>query len=242
MPDSRTPTAPDAGDDPGPVLALDTTGSLGSVAVVSGPARRDGGEVVETFEPANRHAANLLPAIRRALDRAAVGEGTLVLLAATRGPGSFTGLRVGLATLHGLALASGTRAVGVSSLAAAAFADLSAGASARRRLAVVDALRGEVFAAVHEAADPARAVAGPRRLSPERTGAFARALGVDRICGPGVARYREAIAAGAGGIELAAEPRPLAPAVARLGFAAWRRGESDLEPLYLRDPDIHGRP
>ena len=252
----------------GPVLALDTTGALGSVAVwFTGSEAGADAAVVETFGPSNRHAAQLLPAIRRALDRAGVGPGDLLLLAATRGPGSFTGLRVGLATVQGLSLGSGIPAVGVSSLDAAALADHLESAlpndRSTPRLSTVDALRGELFAAAYERPD-SPAAAGPVRLAPREAGRWARERNLGRICGPGAARYREEIAAGIGsgtpraaaggmgddrehdefgnrppGITIASDPIPLAPAAARLGFHAFHRGVSDLSPFYLRDPDIH---
>ncbi len=228
----------------GPALALDTTGSLGSVAVV--PAAADpetaGSPFIETFEPANRHAANLLPAIRRALERAGVGIADLNLFVATRGPGSFTGLRVGLATVQGLAFGAGAPAVGVSSLDAAAFADAADGGFPPRRLALVDALRGELFGAVYERGEPARPLVGPVRLLPAAAGRFAAEHGAERISGPGARRHEREITAGAGGIEVVAESRPLAPAALRLGLLDRAPGDSTLEPIYLRDPDIHGAP
>lgn len=231
------------------VLAFDVTGHLGSatVAHMTGPFEAGGPvrarvEHTETFSPSNQHAAHLLPAIRRALERAGVGLGDLRRLAATRGPGSFTGLRVGLASLHGLALASELPAVGVSSLDAAALADWDSGAPGRR-LAVVDALRGELFAAVYEGGPLPRLVSGPRRLRPEEAGSWAGEQGAVRICGPGVRRYLEPIAKGAPGVGLAPGAGPLAPAAARLAAAraleSFSPAERNLEPLYLRAPDIH---
>ncbi len=231
------------------VLAFDVTGPLGSatVARVTGPCPGGGPlrvrvEHTETFSPSNRHAAHLLPAIRRALERAGVGLGELHRLAATRGPGSFTGLRVGLASLHGLALASGLPAVGVSSLGAAALADRESGAPGRC-LAVVDALRGELFAAVYDGGPLPRRVAGPRRLRPGEVGSWAGRHGAARICGPGMTRYREPIARSAPGVGLAPMAGPLAPAAVRLAAArpleSFSPKERNLEPLYLRAPDIH---
>lgn len=243
----------------GLVLAFDTTGNLGSVAVLD-PAAPER-ERVETFSPSRRHAAKLLPAIHSALAARGVPLGGrapgLSLLAATRGPGSFTGLRVGLATLGGLALALDRAAAGVSSLEAAALADLLGSGRRCRRLALVDALRGEVFAAgfgVRPSLPPhpaGRPLGSPRVLRPEAAGRLADELGATRVCGPGAVRYREQVAAGLARaglteVELATDPEPLAPAAARLAIGL-READPDglpstLAPLYLREPDIHQPP
>ena len=226
----------------GPVLALDTTGTLGSVALgFAGAGGAVTREVVEAFEPSNLHSRNLLPAIRRVMAQAGLGASDLVLLVATRGPGSFTGLRIGLATAQGFALAAGVRPAGVSSLDAAALADAAASTSALRRLVIVDALRGELFAALYDGAGPEALVRGPCRLFPEETARRAEEHGAVRICGPAVLRYRDVIGRGRPDIEIVEERRALAPAALRLGLQAARRGETTLEPLYLRGPDIHGR-
>ena len=265
----RTPAGRD-----GPVLGFDTTGALGSVAVLGAAAARrrfrrsDLEEGVEILEPANRHGADLLPAIARLLQRVGVREGASGLgrLAATRGPGSFTGLRVGLATLQGLALASGVPAVGVSALDAAALTDaLVAPAAEDPRLIVLDALRGELFAAVYgagreggagEGVESSSLPAAPGdstlhrlsplfRLVPADCGEWIRRFGVRRVAGPGVRRYREELlAAAADRAVIAGGIRPLAPAVTRLAAAAPASpagGDGErLHPLYLRAPDIHG--
>ena len=253
------------------MLAFDTTGAVGSAALLGAAAARrpfrgsDLRDFVEILEPANRHAANLLPAIEHLLARAGVRKGVsgLSRLAATRGPGSFTGLRVGLSTLHGLALASGVPAFGVSALDAAAFTDdlaapggggpRSIGSrSAGPRLIVLDALRGELFAAVYpgpesppgEGGRPPRALSEPFRLVPRDCAQWVRRFGVGRVAGPGVRRYREEVARAlaGGGIEIAAESLPLAPAAARLAASLAPGAAGGAGPLYLRPPDIHGRP
>lgn len=267
-------------EDGGPVLAFDTTGSPGSVALLPAAAAarafsaKDFAASVEVLEPARAHARNLLPAIRRLLDAASPGNGSdappgppprdpvaagagplagIGLLAATRGPGSFTGLRVGLATLGGLAAASGLPAVSVSALDAAALTDtLDAPGPQGRRLVVVDALRGELFAAAYEAArgpggggdEPIRPVGEPFRLRPAAAGEAAQQCGASRITGPGALRYRaELLASTGGGVEVAEFSRPLAPAAARLALRARAAGDepvaAGLRPLYLRPPDIH---
>ena len=226
----------------GPVLALDTTGTLGSVALgLAGPDGAVAAGAVETFEPSNLHSRNLVPAIRRVMAEAGLATRDLALLVATRGPGSFTGLRIGLATAQGFALAAGIRATGVSSLDAAAVADAAASGAALRRLVIVDALRGELFAALYDGAGPDALVRGPCRLLPEDAAHWAGEHGAVRICGPAVLRYRDAISRGRPDVEIVEDRRALAPAALRLGLQAARRGETTLEPLYLREPDIHGR-
>ena len=226
----------------GPVLALDTTGALGSVALgFAGPGGSVTGDATHTFEPSRRHSHNLLPAIGSLMAQAGLETPDLALLVATRGPGSFTGLRIGIATAQGFALAAGVRAVGVSSLDAAAVADAAASGSTLRRLVIVDALRGELFAALYDGAGADALVRGPCRMLPEDVGLRAREHGAARICGPGVLRYRDAIARTGRDIEIVEDRRALAPAALRLGLQAAARGKTNLEPLYLREPDIHGR-
>jgi len=238
----RDPESVAAAPISGPVLALDTTGTLGSVALgLAGPGGAVTGDAVETFEPSNRHSRSLLPAIRRVMAEAGLETRDLALLVATRGPGSFTGLRIGLATAQGFALAAGIRAAGVSSLDAAAVADAAASRSALRRLVIVDALRGELFAALYDGAGPDALVRGPCRLLPEDAARWAGEHGAARICGPAVLRYRDAIGRGRPDIEIVEDRWALAPAALRLGLQAARRGETTLEPLYLREPDIHTR-
>ena len=263
---ARLPESPSPASDrdvSGPVLALDTTGALGSVALGTVASARVRHETLRVFSPSNRHSRQLLPAIRELLAEAGVRSEELALIVATRGPGSFTGLRIGLATAQGFALALGIPAVGVSSLDAAALADstlISAGNSsgsssggpssgrpARRRLVLVDALRGEVFAAVYDAANgerPGETVAGPVRLAPVAALDWGRGRQVDRICGPALSRYRDLIQEHAPDLEVAEEAPPLAAAALRLGLAVGSTigaGDSSLRPLYLREPDIHAR-
>ena len=101
-------------------------------------------EVRDDPEPGARpmHAARLLAAAEEALGAAGVGWEDVDRLAIGVGPGSFTGLRIGIATARALAQGRGLPLVGVSSLEA-----LARGAAAPLVLAVLDARRGEAFAA-----------------------------------------------------------------------------------------------
>lgn len=131
----------------GYVLAIDTTGEFGSLALA-----RNGEVVVEhVIHSPDGFGHILFERIAQLLGVAGIGLNDVALFAAAAGPGSFTGVRVGLAAAKGLAEAMGTPAAGISNLRA--LADLGEGAS---RAVILDARRGEVFAAVYSADGAAR--------------------------------------------------------------------------------------
>ena len=146
------------------VLGLDTatTATVAGVLDASGTVV----EVRDDPEPGVRpaHANRLLAAAEEALERAGLGWDEVERIAVGVGPGSFTGLRIGIATARALAQARGLPLVAVSSLEA-----LARGAGTRELvLAVLDARRGEAFAAAWRGGDaraaaPARARAGGAR-------------------------------------------------------------------------------
>ena len=122
------------------VLALDTTSEFGSLAL-----RSNGEAVAEISIHSPQGFAHLIfPAIGDLLKGAGIPLEKIDLFAAASGPGSFTGVRVGLSAIKGLAEAGGKPAVSVSNLEAlASFGNLPL------RAVVVDARRGEVYAAVY---------------------------------------------------------------------------------------------
>jgi tRNA threonylcarbamoyladenosine biosynthesis protein TsaB len=122
------------------VLALDTTGEVGSLALV------EDGRVVEEIEmeSADGFAHVLFGEIEALLARRGLGIGEIDLFAAGSGPGSFTGVRVGLTAVKGLAEATGRRAAAVSNLRAVA----SFGCGAVRA-AFIDARRGEIYGGIY---------------------------------------------------------------------------------------------
>ena len=138
------------------VLALDTTTSSGSCALA-----RDGRVVCEQVNDApNAHAEHLPGDLMSLLDRTAMRLGDVDAFAVATGPGSFTGLRIGIATMQGLAFAEGKPLIGISG-----FQALLRIAGAHERVATwVDAWRGEVFAALYE---NGRAVDAPVVSRPE---------------------------------------------------------------------------
>ena len=167
-------------------LALDTSTPGGSVAL-----RRDGALVLaRAGDPAEPHAVRLPGAL---IDLVAGDGATLddvTLLAVGLGPGAFTGLRVGLATMQGLAFATGVPIVGVSGLDALAVAAHRAASDARRVIGVwLDAGRQEVFAARYRV-DPSAAV---RR---DRDGAIRCRPGPGRCWRSGVRRANRCLPSG----------------------------------------------
>ena len=221
------------------VLAFDTSTPVTAVAVM------DGARVLAEDDAPNvdRHGDVLLPRVRAVLARAQLELPAIELLAVGIGPGSFTGLRIGLASAKGLALATGLPLRGVCSLRA-----LAAGVIARAELTVaaLDAGKGEVFAAVF-----ARSDAGlqqrlpPFRALPELAGAqLAAACGGASsiaLAGTGARRYPELLAAFGERAQLceAEHDTPHGRCVAEQALALFREhGGSDLaslEPSYLRE-------
>jgi tRNA threonylcarbamoyladenosine biosynthesis protein TsaB len=127
------------------VLALDTTGRAGSVALVE-----DGRILLEQRGDASRSHGERLPG-----ELAALGApfSSIDVFAVAIGPGSFTGLRIGIATMQGLALVGNRRGVGVSALEAhAQLASRTLGAGALVAC-WIDAQRGDVFSALYRVAD-----------------------------------------------------------------------------------------
>jgi tRNA threonylcarbamoyladenosine biosynthesis protein TsaB len=195
------------------------------------------------------HATRLLEIARELLAAADVTWQEIDRIAVGVGPGTFTGLRVGIATARGLAQSLGAELVGVSSLRALAAAALTApGSQSATVLAVIDARRGEVFAAgyAHGEQGEPRELSAPRALAPEELGsvtAEARSAGGTRercvAVGDGAVRFRSQLEAV--GISLPPDSSPLhlvsAGAVCALAVTAPAAGRDLLVPDYRRQPD-----
>lgn len=124
------------------ILALDTTGDIGSVALVID--NRVVEEVVMVSSDGMAHI--LFGEIEALLARHNIAIDQIDLFAAASGPGSFTGVRVGLAAAKGLAEATGKKVAAVSNLQALAWFG-----TRKLRATVIDARRGEIFGAVYDA-------------------------------------------------------------------------------------------
>ncbi len=213
------------------VLAVDTTTERESVALV------DGHEVLGEIRLLRtaQHSRRLLPAIASLLENVGMGAAEIEAYAVTAGPGSFTGLRVGISTIQGLALSLGRPCLGVSTL------DVLAArirGTAPFLVAVMGGGRGQVFASAYDA--HAASLGPPRTDVPEK--ALRDLPGPAAFVGDAVGEHRAAI--------LSLHPEALFPArslflAGTLGLLAeprLRAGEgvpaAGLRPLYLRDAHI----
>lgn len=229
------------------ILALDTTTRDGSVAV----SLDDTVLAVVHGDGSRTHGERLPGEIERALAVSGIATRTFDLLAVASGPGAFTGLRIGLAAMQGLALVLGAPVVGVSALDALAYASWP-GPSAphdTRLVTWMDAQRDEVFAAEYVAATDATDFPWRQREQPivDAPGAVLARLGDPHrlrvvFVGNGAQKYRAEIDAWSeGNCQILDPPQALAPAIAFVGVRLAARGLAGpphaLQPLYVRRPD-----
>jgi len=210
------------------VLAFDCAVSGQGVAIV-----RDGEALANLLEEGRDQAARLLPAIVAALEAARVARAELDLIAVTTGPGSFTGVRVGLSAARGLAIGLGIPLAGIATTAV-----LRAQAPATDRLVVaaVDTRLGDWFCAIGD--DPAPFAATAEDLAVRLAGRRSLIVGKD------VAPLCRSLQA-AGVDAIAQDGPPDAVVLGRLaadcGVEAWsarNRAEGLPRPLYLRGVNI----
>ena len=211
------------------VLALDTTTRAGSCAL-----SRDGTVVLERSSATAEHASRLPTDLMTLLDASGLPLDSVDVFAVATGPGSFTGLRIGIATMQGLAFAGGKPLIGLSS-----FDALAARAGAGRVATWIDAWRGEVYAALYDGGRIVRApiVARPADVLADLTGA------PTLFIGDGASTYRTLIEASLDGEATIADPVVplLAGTIAVIATQAARRGEAPpphaIRPLYVRRTD-----
>jgi tRNA threonylcarbamoyladenosine biosynthesis protein TsaB len=184
------------------------------------------------------HATRLLGLAGELLAAGGISWAQVQRIAVGLGPGTFTGLRVGVATARGLAQALDAELVGVSSLATVA---APATEQAEWVLAVIDARRGEVFAAAYEAARPTpRGLTEPRAIAPREIASLLPPGGPWLAVGDGALRYRAELEAPP--VAVAAEDSPLhrvlGVSVCALGaVAAPAQRLEQVQPDYRRRPD-----
>jgi tRNA threonylcarbamoyl adenosine modification protein YeaZ len=213
------------------VLAIDTALEACSAAVLD--TERGAMVAQESIDMARGHAEALMPLLARVMDRAHLEFSDIDRIAVTTGPGSFTGVRVGVSAARGLALASGRPAIGLSTLAAYA-APFIAADDTLPVVAAVDARHDHIYLQVFGA--------GGRTLVPPRLVALRDALrvattGSPRVVGTAAKILTDAWPPGEKPPSLIdARRAPDITWVARLGAAAIETGAPP-KPLYLRAPD-----
>ncbi len=219
------------------ILAFDTALDACSVAVCSGRnvlARRH--ELLS-----KSHAEALIPAIRSVLSAASTRFDDLELVAVTVGPGTFTGIRVGLSAARGIALTTGIPVAGVTTLAAIAEGARRPGTDEGRAMVVLhDARRAELF---HQVFPCGGGAAAPEPAVIARTDApSVLPSGPVTVIGSGAELVRDRIAERRPDVRFPDAPSvPDAVHVARVGLAlaeAGGIGNGLPRPLYLRPPDV----
>ena len=202
----------------------------------------DGAEnVFERAHPPEQrpvHSQTLLATVEEAVAELG-GWGSVDRIAVGIGPGTFTGIRIGVATAAGLAASAGCQAVGVSTLAA--LARTIGMTTDRDVMALIDARRGEVFGGLFERTGTeleAPFACGPEQLI-DRLRAAGAAGPVPLVAGPGAVRFRDELLRAGFETEPAGSPvhRLAGRSLCELGATATRTGPKTLEPLYLRIPD-----
>ncbi|HSK08372.1 MAG TPA: tRNA (adenosine(37)-N6)-threonylcarbamoyltransferase complex dimerization subunit type 1 TsaB [Vicinamibacterales bacterium] len=224
------------------VLALDTTTRLGSLAI----ARDDRLLDAWSGDGALTHAARLPGDILDGLRRQGLAPADIDLYGVAAGPGSFTGLRIGIATIQGLAFAHERPVAGVSALEALAWAARDR-AEGSLIASWMDARRDEVFASLSGGDDlELRVLAGPQVGGPDLVLAAWDERLADRPVlwlGDGALVYAPLIRAAARGRSWTILPEvpALAPAIAALALRRAARGETTrahgVRPVYIRRPD-----
>ncbi len=222
------------------ILAIDTSTSQASIAVAI-----NGQIAAESLINTDRTlSARLVPEIERLLETASLTFADMDLFASSVGPGSFTGIRGGVATIQGLALAMGKPCAGFSSLAMLA---MNYASSTNLICPLLDARKSEVYAALYDCSSP---LPSPRMVD----SVLPPALFLDRLAaltgepvvflGDGALRYHDQIAERLGDQAIFAPPShqdPHAANGALLALHAARNGgllePSQLLPVYLRAPD-----
>lgn len=221
------------------LLAIETSGLTGSVCL-----REDNQPpVVREFGAVKRHARELLPSLDTLFNKAGWSPGDdLDLIAISIGPGSYTGLRVGMACVKTLAWSTGCDVVGIPSLDVLAqnALDESAGGPFQSVAVAVDAKRGQVYCAIYELREDYYERIGDIEIIDAEKFA-ARLKSPCLLLGEGIKSYDDIFRKD--GISMASEEmwRARAETVADMGLRAYKEGRLDnphtLAPIYMRRPE-----
>ena len=222
------------------ILAIETATRAGSVALARG------NEILSSAsgDASASHSTDLIETVETILQEAGVALSEMDLFAAAVGPGSFTGLRIGLATTKSFAACSGKLCAGVSTLAAIAHGARGAHGTGKseRTVSLLPAGRGELFAQMFSVGDgQVKELDTAAHLSPkailEKYGQAQRVL----WAGEGAHLHADALREGSASQEIAQRAEHLATSVAALALNKYRRGDTvnpnDLRAVYVRASD-----
>jgi tRNA threonylcarbamoyladenosine biosynthesis protein TsaB len=213
------------------VLAVDTAGADCSAAIID--YAEDAVRVIAVRRDTlgRGHAEHLMPMLRLMLRDSGLGVGDMDRFAVTVGPGSFTGLRVGVSAVRGFALATGRPALGVGTLEALAGSHI--GASRTGLAATLDARHGNVYIQVF--APDGSAVCAPQAM-PAKDAVNLPAF--DLVVGSGAPLIVEAMAGCGAGSSMILDTMGCPDPVVLAQLAAKRRPDEAMPvPLYIKAPD-----
>jgi len=212
------------------ILVFDTSSDLLAVG-----ARKSGGSLYSQAETGFRHSETLLPTIERCLSASSLTLRDIGLIACSRGPGSFTGLRIGMSTAKGLSLALGIPWVGVPALDCIA---LGLGMPERTVVPVLDARKNRLYAAIYRGG-----LRTSEYLDIAAEGILAAVDGEEEVSftGPAADLFADYVLERPGFRIEILDPARLLSGMAELAEIQYREkgaAAEDEGPLYLREPEI----
>lgn len=217
------------------ILAVDTATEACSAALLVGD------KLFSRWEEAPRdHTRKILPMVQAVLEDAGISLSDLDAIAFGRGPGSFTGVRIGISVAQGLAFGAGVPLIGISTLAA-----MAQGAyrldGAQQVLTAIDARMNEVYFGRYELIDGRMQLVGDEVVSEPAALVDARGkqAGPVTCVGTGFETYGETLSGLADELAVSQVRFPAAEDMLPLACAAWLAGEAvpveQATPVYLRD-------
>ena len=212
------------------ILAFDTSNAKCSVAIA------DGDRIMATaFAPSpNQQAELLLLLIEQALEKAGLEYKDLDFLAVTTGPGSFTGVRIGLAAAEGIIMGSNIVPIGINSLEAINFRALDNARNFDQSIVLMNAYRGQLYIQSFDSAGAA--LSKPAIMNNQDVMDYLHSLSGEMVLtGSGLEFINPSFDA----IMLPRFPLPNARNLARLAYRKIRQNNysTDLSPVYIRLPD-----
>ena len=208
------------------VLAIDTSSDHGSVAVTAGGELLGEIRLISSIQ----HSERLFRSIDFLFEHVDLTLEEIDLFAAARGPGSFTGLRIGLAAMEGFAFANGKPSAGISALAALAW---QVGITDSSIAPVLDARRGEIYSALFRREGEALIELHPAVVLKPAQWLSVLPEGEISFCGSGVMKYRSMFDGKPGSSIVPVDPY-LATSIARMAVTSNRQA---LEPFYICKSD-----